>query len=73
MGITRSLANTYKKTHTYECRRVVSNKHEQVHYGTIISLCPEHDSNLGQSRIAVFKDCNATTITTRPPWPVLHN
>ena len=31
-------------------------------------LSPEHDSNLGLSRIAVFEDCKATALTTQPPW-----
>ena len=26
--------------------------------------------NLGLSRLAVFEDCKATTLTTRPPRPV---
>ena len=32
----------------------------------LFSACPERDSNMGPSRIAVVEDCKA--ITTQPPW-----
>ena len=35
--------------------------------------CPKGDSNLGQSRMAVFENCQATALTTRPPRPVSTN
>ena len=31
---------------------------------------PKQDSNLGPSRIAIFRDCKATALTTQPPWLV---
>ena len=48
------------------CYRIVSNKHEWVHYGTIVFICPELDSSLGQRRMAVFEDYQSTTLTTQP-------
>ena len=33
-------------------------------------LSHEWDSNLGRRRMAVFEDCQAITLTTRPPRPV---
>ena len=33
-------------------------------------LCPEWDSHLGRCKITVFEDCQATMLTTRPPWLV---
>ena len=30
-------------------------------------MCPEQNSNLGPSRIAVFEDCKATALNTQPP------
>ena len=35
-------------------------------------MCPERDLNLGQRKMAVFGDCQATLLTTQPPWPRCH-
>ena len=34
---------------------------------SLLHTCPKWDSNLGQRRMAVFEDCQATTLTTQPP------
>ena len=31
------------------------------------TLCPERDLSLGQRRMAIFEDCQATMLTTQPP------
>ena len=33
-------------------------------------IIPSGDSNLGQLRMGVFEDCQATTLTTQPRWLV---
>ena len=31
------------------------------------TLCPEQDLNLGRCRMAIFKECQPSTLTTQPP------
>ena len=36
--------------------------------GLLLQECLEQDSNLCPGRMLVFEDCQATTLTTQPPW-----